>query len=386
MICIEDKTTCCGCGACVTVCPQRCIALREDEEGFRYPRVDLDRCVDCGACQRVCPLRKGPPPMGRARAYAAWHRDGAIRAQSSSGGVFTALAQRMLAQGGVVFGAAFDGQRLLHTAVETAQGLAALRGSKYLPGDAIGAYAQVRELLAQGRPVLFSGTPCQVAAVLALAGPQEKLTTCEVLCHGVPAEKVYRRYIEHVGEGRAARSVAFRDKSKGWRAYGVGIRFDSGAAYWRTHRQDPFLIAYLQNLCLRPSCHACAYARPHRGADITLGDFWGIARSRPQWDDDLGTSLVLTSSEAGEALLQACADTLVLHPCEVELALPGNPALTAPAAANPLREQFLRDADTMPFAQLQRTYLQPRRSASLPRQVLSKALWTVRRWLRGGHS
>lgn len=384
MIDIQDKSACCGCGVCVASCPQRCIALREDDEGFRYPRADADRCIQCGVCETVCPLHTPRLAGQPGKAYAAWHRDAAIRAASSSGGVFTALAHQMLRQGGVVFGAAFDGQRLLHTAVKTPEELAALRGSKYLPSDALGAYAQAYSLLEEGIPVLFTGTPCQIAAVKALVGPDTPgLVTCEVLCHGVPSEKVYRRYTEHVGDGRTVSKATFRDKSKGWRAYGVVLKFESGTPYWRTHRQDPFMIAYLKNLCLRPSCHACAFAGPRRGADITLGDFWGIARSRPQWDDDRGTSLVLTSSAAGETLLQACADELVLHPCDLELALPGNPALTAPAPTNPLREQFLRDVDTMPFAQLQRVYLQPRESGSLPRRALSKLLWTARRWLKG---
>ena len=238
MIEIKDKKDCCGCQACVTVCTKHCIAMQADNEGFLYPIVDKSACTNCGLCEKVCPVINQSEPHKPLKVYAAKNKNEDIRRQSSSGGIFTLLAEKVINEGGVVFGARFnENWNVVHSWTDTKEGIAALRGSKYVQSTIGNTYNEAREFLKQGRKVLFSGTPCQIAGLKKfLRKEYNNLLTVDVVCHGVPSPLVWRKYLEEVRENiRAEREagkntvsfslndlpvitgISFRDKTHGWK-------------------------------------------------------------------------------------------------------------------------------------------------------------------------
>ena len=242
------KENCYGCGACVAACPQSCIAMSRDEEGFEYPVVDSARCTECSKCHDVCPFADLPDTTGfrlQPLAYASWNLDENVRRASTSGGVFSALAECMLSKGGVVFGAAFEDSftRVRHIGIATPEELIRLRGSKYVQSSTTDAFDQVRQELASERHVLFSGTPCQVAGLRNLLGPNTTgLLTCDLVCAGVASPGVFAKYIEEQCRSFQAPTVAysFRDKKQGWNFPVVSQSFENGRLYTRWNWGDPF--------------------------------------------------------------------------------------------------------------------------------------------------
>lgn len=317
-ITIKDKSHCCGCEACVQRCPRHCITLQVDREGFHYPRIDASQCIECGICQRVCPHHNPAPARQPLATYAAYNADDATRLSSSSGGIFTLLAEQVLRQGGVVFGVRWDDDwHAVFDYVEHPSHLHRFRGSKYLQARVGAAYAQAEQFLQSGRQVLFSGTPCQVRALrLYLRRTYPNLLCVDVICHGVPSPAVFQSYLtdtialtaqQHALQPAELRiaDVQFRDKRTGWKAFNTTLRLvgASGEQYTITSHfgDNPYMQGFIRNIYLRPSCHACPAKAGSSGADITLGDYWGIEHLRPAIDDDRGTSAVLLHTPLGES-------------------------------------------------------------------------------------
>lgn len=227
-----ERQACCGCGACVQKCPVGCIMMREDREGFLYPEVDKESCVGCKVCEEVCPSVHPKEPRMPLRVYAAKNEDEAVRLQSSSGGIFTALAGKIIDNHGVVFGARFNEEwEVVHGYVETKEGLSVLRGSKYVQSRIGESYKQAEEFLKTGRFVLFSGTPCQIAGLkLFLKKEYANLFTVDFICHGVPSPKVWRKYLCKFTDnqctmqmGGGISDIQFRDKTYGWKKFSLSI-------------------------------------------------------------------------------------------------------------------------------------------------------------------
>lgn len=308
MIQIDDKKNCCGCSACAQRCPKNCIVMKEDDEGFLYPEVNLDLCVNCGLCDKVCPIKEKSEINNYPKGYVAVNENDEIRLNSSSGGIFTPLAEMILREGGAVFGAAFDISCYIvkHICVDSTEGLEALRGSKYVQSRIEDTYIQVQKALTQDVKVLFSGTPCQIAGLKAYLGKEyELLYTVDILCHGVPSPSVWRKYLEKQESvhGSAVRRTFFRHKNYGWKMYALSLEFSNDKAYEQIFTKDPFMQMFLWNICLRPSCYACKFKNISHTADITLGDAWGVENYMPDMDDDKGTSLILVHSNKGSELL-----------------------------------------------------------------------------------
>lgn len=321
MIEITKKEECCGCSACVHICPKHSISFQEDKEGFLYPRVDLETCVDCGLCEKVCPIINQESERKPLGVYAAKNEDESIRLKSSSGGVFTLLAEKILEEDGVVFGARFNEKwEVIHDYTCTVEGLEPFRGSKYVQ-SAIGvSYKQVEEFLKAGRKVMFTGTPCQIAGLRKfLRKDYENLLTVDFVCHGVPSPLVWRKYLEEelarqgdVGKNSVLTSskvvpvltgVNFRDKSTGWKKFSFVLNFSKVSADGEQNTvlssifsENAYMKAFLLNLSLRPSCYACSVKAGKSGSDITLGDFWGIEKIIPDFDDDRGSSLLFINN------------------------------------------------------------------------------------------
>lgn len=314
MIEIINKEMCCGCEACVQICPRSCITFKEDNEGFRYPLVDRDACIECGQCEAVCPVLHPRESIKPLKVYAAINRNDEVRANSSSGGVFTLLAEEVIAAGGVVCGAIFDEEWCVkHTYTEDLEGLAAMRGSKYTQSRIDTIYRDTERLLKSGRRVLFSGTPCQVAGLRRfLRADYDNLLCVDFICHGVPSPKVWRGYLSEFVGGQVSKEytiegVTFRDKRNGGSDYGLHIwgrhghvKSDKFSLYDHTDT-NVYMQGFLQDIFLRPSCHSCPSKSFSSGSDITIADFWCLWRYLPQFDDKLGVNMVTANSPKGEA-------------------------------------------------------------------------------------
>lgn len=354
MINIVNKSFCCGCAACVQICPKKCILLTEDTEGFLYPIVDKNTCIECGLCEKVCPCLCDGVERKPKAVYAVKNPNDDIRQESSSGGVFTLLAEKVINDGGVVFGVRFDEKWEVEFAYsETIDGLSAFRGSKYIQARVGNAFIDAEQFLKAGRKVLFSGTPCQVKGLLQyLRKDYENLLTVDFVCHGVPSPKVWRLYLKEEVE-RIARQgddgkntvlsskvmpnikdINFRDKSSGWKKYSFALQLTEALAegeqnsvlHTNKFYENPFMQAFLSDLILRPSCYMCPAKSGKSGSDITIGDFWGIEHIKPEIDDDKGLSLVMVHNEnkISNIVLSSMAELTLQD------AINGNPCIVKP--------------------------------------------------------
>lgn len=383
---------CCGCGACAARCPKGCISMEPDAFGFARPEIDTDACIGCGACDAVCPVLNTPGEDGCGRVLWARAEDGDLLSRSSSGGVFGLLARDALSRGGVVAGAAWGGgcRELRHVLVDDEAGLDAVMRSKYVQSS-VGreVYEGVRGALREGRPVLFSGTACQVAAMRSYLGPLSGsglLLCVDVICHGVPSPGLWRRWLAQVeGEvGGEVRSVNFRSKATGWTSYSVAYGYATekdGVPRVRAGRfvDDWYMRAFLANASLRPSCLSCPFKRGC-GSDITLGDFWGIKAQHPEAFSDDGVSAVLVNTVRGEEALSRIAASLVSGESSLEAVAAGNPALNRPVEPFEDRAAFMRAvAEGVPITEMIRRWgFEP----PLARKVLSGVKRVVKRALR----
>ncbi len=315
-ITLAPATLCSGCTACAAICPVSAIRMEADSEGFLYPAIDGSTCITCSACERVCPVLHRPAPRAPLAVYAAICNDDNIRQQSSSGGLFTLLARRVLAGGGCVVGAGWsDDLRVVHKAARSEAELAELRGSKYVQSELGDMFKQVEEQLSLGGKVLFSGTPCQIAGLKAFLAESPKacgackgqLLCVDLICHAAPSPGVFARYKREMEArfGAKARRISFRDKHFGWKRYALSFTFENGAEYRAPQDQDPYMQGFAKDLFNRPSCSACSFRELRSGADITLADYWQVHTTVPAFDDDRGTSLLLAVTPSGSEATHA---------------------------------------------------------------------------------
>lgn len=373
MIQIQEKKLCTGCGACMAACPVSCIQMKSDEEGFFYPSVDETACIGCGKCENTCPVLHAPEAGRISAAYAAKTLDDELRMESSSGGMFSEIAQYILNQGGVVFGAALaEDFSVEHICVDTAEQLAKLRGSKYVQSRIGQTYRQAKQYLEAGKTVLFTGTPCQIGGLQRFLGKAyDNLYTQDIVCHGVPSPAVWDRYVKfrEAKAGAKTRCILFRNKANGWRSYTIRFAFENGAVYDEPIAADPYMQSFLKDLCLRPSCYSCAFKSKQRCADLTLADFWGVQNYHPNLDDNRGTSLVVLHSEKGEALLSAIKEKLQVEPAELEKAVAHNPAMVKSVPIKPERSKFMTDVFCEDFAAIHKKYFKEKLSIRIKRKL-----------------
>ena len=355
--------TCTGCSACAETCPKDCIAMIPDGEGFLRPSIEKNLCVSCGLCQTVCPANNPIQEEGKEPdAYAVRNRDEKIRKVSSSGGVFSALAKRILAQGGAVIGAGFDEEYMvIHKVCTSESELDELRRSKYVQSDVHGTYRKTKEILQNGETVLFCGTPCQIGGLKAYLGIEyPNLYTADFICHGVPSPGVWKKYLEYreTEAGASVNGISFRSKAAGWQNYSMEIRFADHSKHCEVVSKDSYLRSFIMDMDLRPSCYQCQYKQLHRLSDVTLADFWGIERvyKNTMWNDDTGVSLVMIHSEKGHTLMKAAEVDLEAHPVSLREALACNPSMTQSVRKPALRERFMKDLHQLPYDKLHEKY------------------------------
>lgn len=298
---------CCGCGGCKNVCPVDAITMEEDVCGFLVPRVNQEKCIHCGLCLKKCPvIDKHKETEEKPKVYALWAPE-EIRKKSSSGGMFSLLAEQVFENKGVVCGAAFnENWEVAHKVIEDPAQLEELRGAKYVQSDIGLSYRQVKEVLTQGRKVLFSGCPCQVAALKSYLGKAyDNLLTVDLVCHGVPSPMAFRKYIEEMYGKENLESFAFRTKEKGYSCTVLKVKLKGEeVCYPSLKEKDPYEKAFHGSYALRKACENCKFALIPRQGDITIGDYWGISDYDKSLSDGKGTSVVLVNSKKGEEIFE----------------------------------------------------------------------------------
>lgn len=357
MINITKQEDCCGCYACANVCPQNCIDMTQDTEGFFYPKVDMEKCTDCGLCEKVCPLIHSPKPHEKTSVYAAYSTD-ETRKTSASGGMFPLLAQQVIAQNGVVFGAKFnDAFDVVHGFTESNDGIAVFQGSKYAQSCIGETFAEAKRFLKSGRQVLFSGTPCQIGGLKTYLNKEyDNLICVDLICYGIPSPMVWQKYLQTLRENRNVKAVNFRDKRTSFKAYSLSAAFDDGSEYVGSKDKDLFLKGFVKNVFLRPSCYACGFKGIDRPSDITLADFWGIGQVMPDMDDDKGISCVMVHSQKGDALWQSVVGQTVSQEAPVDAVEKYNEAAVQSVNRPQQRDAVFLDMQNMPFEKLMKRY------------------------------
>lgn len=386
MIVITDKSLCTGCGACASICPQDAIALVLDREGFRYPKVDLSRCVDCGLCEKVCHMLHPailPHPF-RGTVFAACLKDRESMLEVSSGGAAWALAQAVIRQGGVVYGAVQTGLfDTRHARAQTLKEAEAFRGSKYQESDMGTVFRQVQSDLDAGINVLFTGTGCQIGGLYEFLGKRPaSLITCDIVCHSIPSLRMFKEYIsalERTTQGKAVR-IDYRDKSRGWRYNQIAIYLEDGRSIKEWCGSHAYHSSYLSGLISRPSCEGCRYQRLNRISDITLADFWKYWGKLCTENEKYGISLVVCSTKAGLSLLDSASSLLDVDPVPLEDAISSCRHLTRPAPVHPRRNSFFLASRVFGFMASHRAMKIGKNFATSPRRTLAKlAPKTLRR-------
>lgn len=348
-----EKSACCGCGACMNICPVKAISMREDQYGFMYPQIDGSVCIRCGRCKSVCSFRNAEAENTPIKTFAAVANDENLVAKSASGGVFAAMAAKIIKDGGAVCGAAFgEDWSVSHIWVDDIRKLELLQGSKYTQSNIGDTYSQAKKLLAEGRKVLYSGTPCQIAGLYGYLGKDyDNLFTVDIICHGVPNNRMFREYIGVLEKNTGGKitSFTFRDKSLGWGSDGrASIEKESGTVRKKLWKNaSSYTYYFYQGWICRDSCYKCKYASPHRPADLTVGDYWGIEKAHPEylgnkgWNESKGISVIIVNTKQGENLLQEMCDCIDMKPSDFEKAAMKNSQLSRPSSPGK-REEILR--------------------------------------------
>lgn len=345
----------------MSVCPQEAIEMRSDERGFLYPQIDSQKCIDCGECREVCSFNSDYDKsslISSPQVYAVKHKDEAIRMKSRSGAVFMACADYIINEKkGVVYGCGFiDNLEVAHRRIDSQESLHELQGSKYVQSDMLDCFEKVAEELAEGRYVVFSGTPCQVAGIKGYIDSQnqasDKLFTFDLICHGVPSPKVYRDYRSFMekAHNKKIKAFDFRDKAYGWSTHIESLTFEDGQKISQKYYTELFYMY----TAIRPSCAKCPFTNTKRAADITLGDFWKVGEVIADFDDDKGVSSILVNTNKGIELFENVKEKLEFN--ELELGDAMQPRLKEPVVLSAQTEKFWRDYEKNGFEYIIKGY------------------------------
>ena len=353
---IWNLINCTGCGACVNACPVESIEMSPNQEGFLNPQIDYDKCINCGLCASKCvALQPQYKNSSNPECFAFWASD-EIRAVSSSGGVFTVAAEYIIDNGGYVAGTVYnEDYSVRHTIISDKRDLWKMRGSKYMQSNVGDIYKEVKSLLNDNKPVLFTGLPCHVAALYSYLANKtyDNLYTIDLVCHGITSQKVFDKFHKDVLKGKKITDLQFKAKEPwGWHA-GTNAKFEDGTSYSVPLERCPYFIAYLKCISKNTTCGQCQFNKLPRQADLSIGDFWGINKYNPDYNDQKGTSEILVNNEHGKALLDKLKKSAkLLEPVPLDIALNGNHVMRKPYRMHKNRDYFFKHLDDMDFSKL----------------------------------
>ena len=320
---------CTGCGLCGNICPTNAIKIELDNEGFYQFNIDETKCTDCGLCVKKCPKInfKTKNKKEEMKAYAAYSKNKEIVSKSTSGGIFSELALQIIKENGIVIGASYEYGKVKHIVIDNKEGLEKLRGSKYIQSYTENIYNVVKENLNQNKKVLFSGTPCQCAAIRNMVNNNDNLIIVDIVCHGVPSYKVFEKANKD-RFNKEITKVQFRNKKNGWNNYNINYYNKDKLVKTIMHLHDEYFIGYIKNFYLMKSCYNCEFANIPRVADISLGDFWGIQTIDKDFfkkNKNCGVSLLYINNLKGACLFEKIKDNVIYKKEVLELSYKYNP-------------------------------------------------------------
>lgn len=339
--------SCVGCGLCAEVCPKQCISIEKDKDGFLQPIIDTEKCINCGICKNKCPVNKAPDKVEPITAFAVKDKNEQSRLKSASGGAAAAFAKNVIDSGGYFSGVVYDNEfNVVHETCDDVEKIDLFRDSKYVQSDMNGIYKKLETLLSNGKRVLATGTPCQIAALRSRFGSEnDNLILCDFVCNGVPSPELLKKYIKLVehNEHKKVKNIYLRDKTNGWQKNNVKVVFEDGSHKIILRQDCEFYKVFGFNIALRNSCHDCKFKNFNTASDITIGDYWGIDKKYPEFNDDKGCSLVMINTEKGKRFFEEVADTFDFIETGTEFAIETHPKLLKSVGKNPYRNAFFAD-------------------------------------------
>lgn len=360
----NSNSKCTGCRTCENICPKNCISLVENNEGFLFPYIDFEKCIKCNKCSEHCLIDhefKFEDEI-KQKYYLSYNRNKNELMNSSSGGVFYVVAKNIIKNNGIVFGATMDSNmQVLHCSVQTYDELIELLGSKYVQSNVNDTYKKVKKYLLDERYVLYTGTPCQIAGLkMYLHKDYSNLYTIDILCHGVPSQKMFSSHIKWL-EHRYNKKIQyfkFRNKhvSK-WGDYHYCYKFtNSNKIHSGNALFDVFFKSFIKEQIFRDSCYSCKYASLHREGDFTIGDFWGVKQYYPDIDTNDGISILIINTNKGNNLFENIKDNLVYRETKIEWVMKNNHNLSHPASKPIEREKIFNYIETNGYDQWASNY------------------------------
>ena len=344
MIKITNKTKCCACGACKQICPKNAIKMQIDSEGFLYPIVEESKCIKCGLCIKTCPILNNKKQNFIPKVYTAKNKNTNVLKQSSSGGMFSILADYVLAQNGVIFGAAFNKNwGVEHCYIDKKEDLDKLRRSKYVQSNTLESFKEAKGFLEEDRKVLYTGTPCQIAGLKSfLSKNYDNLITADIICHSTPSPKVWQDFLNQNYDINKLIKIDFRDKKDGWDKSKLYFYFNDGTKEPKDNNMSSFRVGFGAALFCRPSCHNCYFKGSNRFSDFTIGDAWGYADYAPQMFDRNGLSVIFINTKKGDEIFNKLKENLIYKQVALDKIIKHNPYYQTSVKANPKRQEFFR--------------------------------------------
>ena len=361
---VKSKNECCGCTACMNICPKHAIKMEEDEEGFLYPKIDDNLCINCGLCEKTCAFQHGyklNSRLNKMKVYAIKNKSTEVRDKSTSGGIFYEIANNVLKNNGVIYGVVFDENfHTKHTRTDNIDGIKKMMGSKYSQSELGDTYTNIKNDLKNGKEVLFTGTPCQVGGIIKYLQNVDtsKLILVDIVCHGIPSPKLFKEYISFLEnkKGKKVTEYYHRSKINGWNQT-EEVRFNDEKLDFKSRLSQTWKRIFYTDLALRPSCYNCKYTNTERPGDITIGDFWGIELFNPEFADNKGVSLVMVNTEKGNKILEKIKDNLIISNQEIEKAIIKNPQIKEPTKVDQnKRKIFWNDYKNKGFNYIAKKY------------------------------
>lgn len=368
---IVEKKLCTGCTACASICPKNAITMIEKNDGFKYPVIDQEKCINCGLCKKICPVLSLQSNQSINKCYVGYSKDSNDKEKSSSGGIFSLVANYILDSKGLVIGAAFNNEnKLVHISIDNKNDLLKLKGSKYLQSDLENVFKLVKEKVSTQK-ILFVGTPCQVAGLKAyLKKDYDNLFCIDLFCHGVPSPKLFLKYVKELENKYNSKllNYNFRDKTTGWDTYSTTAQLENKTIS-ELRTKNNYMKLFLSDIALRESCYNCSFKLGNKYSDITVGDFWGVKNHYPEMYSKNGVSAIIINSKKGQDIFETLKEKISYKECQLDEIVLGNKSLKYSSIKPIKRETFFRELDEQSIERLTKKYVKKR---PLYKKVLGK--------------